>query len=66
MNVRSIINVKLLVAAIIVGIIGYVLLAVAPIDNALSWTVAPFVLVFCYLVMIPLAVLLKKANVENN
>jgi hypothetical protein len=56
------INVKLLIVAIIVGIAGYIMLGVAPIDNQLSWTVAPFILVFCYLVLIPLAVLYRKSE----
>jgi hypothetical protein len=65
MNISLIINVPLLISAIALGIIGYVLLGIAPIDNTLSWTIAPFVLVFCYLVMIPLAVLTKKAKADE-
>lgn len=65
MNISSMVNVPLLVSAIIVGIVGYVLLGIAPVDNHLSWTVAPFVLVISYLVLIPLAVLTKKPKNEN-
>jgi uncharacterized membrane protein SirB2 len=59
------INVKLLLIAAVVAIIGYILLGVAPIDNQISWTIAPIVLVICYLVLIPLAILTQKAKVEE-
>lgn len=65
MNISSVVNIPLLIFAVIVGIIGYVFLGVAPVDNTLSWTIAPFVLVICYLVLIPLAVITKKAKDKN-
>ena len=65
MNMGSMINIPMLISAVIVGIVGYMLLGVAPVDNPLSWTVAPFVLVLSYLVMMPLALLTKKAKTEN-
>jgi len=65
MNIGSMINIPMLISAVIVGIVGYMLLGVAPVDNPLSWTVAPFVLVLSYLVMMPLALLTKKAKAEN-
>ena len=65
MNIRSIINVPLLLIATIVMIAGYVLLGIAPIDNHLSWTLAPIVLVVCYLVLIPLAIVTQKTEVKE-
>ncbi len=65
MNISSMVNIPMLISAVIAGIIGYVLLGVAPVDNPLSWTVAPFVLVFCYLLMIPLAVITKKSESKD-
>jgi hypothetical protein len=64
MNISSMINIPLLISAVVVTIVGYMLLGVAPVDNQLSWTVAPFVLVIGYLVLIPLAVLTKKPKGE--
>jgi len=60
------ISVKALAAAIIVGICGYIMLGIAPVDNPLSWSVAPVILVFCYLVLIPLSVLLKKPKTAKS
>ena len=65
MNVKSMISVEMLIAAVVVGICGYILLGVAPVDNTLSWSLAPIILVFCYLVLIPLSVLLKKPKTES-
>jgi len=65
MNIRTMINIPMLVSAIVVVIIGYIFLGTPPVDNPLSWTVAPFVLVLGYLVMIPLAMLTKKSKAEN-
>ena len=63
MNIRSLINVELLIAAITVGIFGYIMLGVAPVDNPISWSVAPCIIVFCYLVLIPFSVLRKKNKI---
>jgi|GEM_PF-1895678 len=65
MNLKSMISVEMLIAAIVVGVCGYILLGIAPVDNPLSWSVAPVILVFCYLVLIPLSVLLKKPKTEG-
>jgi membrane protein YdbS with pleckstrin-like domain len=65
MNIRSIINVPLLLIATVVMIAGYVLLGIAPIDNHLSCTIAPIVLVVCYLVLIPLAIVTQKTEVKE-
>ena len=65
MNISSMVNIPMLISAVVVAIIGYILLGTPPVDNHLSWTIAPFVLVLSYLVMIPLALLTKKAKAEN-
>lgn len=64
MNIGSIINIPLLISAVIVGVVGYILLGIAPVDNHLSWTVAPFVLFLAYVVLIPFAVLAKKPKAD--
>jgi hypothetical protein len=50
------INVKLFAVSIVVLIIGYVLLAQGPVNNPLSKTVAPIILVTTYCVLIPIAI----------
>jgi len=65
MNVKSIINVPLLIIAVIVGVIGYIFLSVAPIDSLLSWTIAPIVLIVCYLILIPLAIIKRPKNEKS-
>jgi len=67
MNVRAIINVPLLIIAVIVGVIGYIFLSAAPVDNPLSWTIAPIVLVIFYLVLIPIAIIKRpKGEKKEN
>jgi len=66
MNVKSIINVPLLIIAVIVGVAGYIFLSVAPVDSLLSWTIAPIVLIVCYLVLIPLAIIKRPKNEKNS
>ncbi|MCL2845458.1 MAG: hypothetical protein FWE23_08420 [Chitinivibrionia bacterium] len=65
MNIKSIINVPLLIIAVIVGIIGYIFLSIAPIDSVFSWTIAPIVLVVFYLVLIPLAIIKRPKNEKS-
>jgi uncharacterized membrane protein len=52
-------NITFLMVGILVIVIGYVLLAQGPVDNVLSITVAPFLLVISYCVLIPVAIILK-------
>jgi hypothetical protein len=42
---------------ICLAILGMYLLSLAPVDNAISLNVAPFVLAFAYLVVIPVGIL---------
>jgi hypothetical protein len=50
-------NFKILALSIALLVIGYVLLGQGPVDNPLSLSVAPVILVFTYIVMFPLAIL---------
>lgn len=52
-------NVKLLLIAIALLVVGYVLLGQGPVDNPLSKTVAPIILVAVYCVLIPYAIMAK-------
>jgi len=58
---------NILIIGITVVLLGiaYVLLAQGPVDNPLSISVAPFILVGCYCVLIPVAILLKDKNEEK-
>ncbi len=58
----SSINVKLFAASIIVLIIGYVLLAQGPVENPLSKSVAPIILVVSYCVLIPISIVFSGKN----
>jgi len=51
--------------AILLLIVGFFLLGQKPADNSLALNVAPFVLLFAYLVVIPWS-LWKGANDEEN
>ncbi|MBD3314705.1 MAG: hypothetical protein GF344_02870 [Chitinivibrionales bacterium] len=60
-------NFKVLWFSIALLAVGYVLLAQGPVYNPLSWTVAPLILVFVYIVLLPLSVLGgRKAKKEED
>ena len=52
-------NVRLFLIGCLVIATGFVLLAQGPVDNPLSLTYAPFLLVIGYCVLIPVAIILK-------
>lgn len=52
-------NVILVTLGVILLLVGFFCLGIGPADNPISLTVAPLVLVFAYLVVIPLGILLK-------
>lgn len=52
-------NLKILAAGIVLLVLGYVLLAQGPVDNHLSWSVAPVVLILTYCVILPLSIIVK-------
>lgn len=52
-------NLTLYVAGLAVLIIGYILLSIGPWENPLSRSAAPLVLLIGYLVLFPLAIMIK-------
>jgi hypothetical protein len=52
----STINLKLFAVSLIVLVVGYVLLAQGPVNNPLSKSVAPIILVTTYCVLIPISI----------
>jgi uncharacterized membrane protein len=52
-------NIKLFLVSIIGLIIGYILLGQGPVDNPLSLSVAPVILVLVYCVLIPYAIIAR-------
>ena len=54
------INVILFIVGIIVLIVGFKLVAISPWDNPLSRSVAPVVLLIGYVVIFPLAIMLRS------
>jgi uncharacterized membrane protein HdeD (DUF308 family) len=51
---------------IVVIAIGYILLAQGPVDNPLSLSFAPFLLIGGYCVIIPIALLLKDKDTASD
>lgn len=59
---------KLLGISIALLVIGYILLGQGPVDNHLSWSVAPAILVIVYCILIPLTIIYrgkKSTSVEK-
>lgn len=52
-------HIAVLISGIALVVLGYILLAQGPIDNPLSLSFAPFLLVGGYCVIIPVALILK-------
>jgi hypothetical protein len=53
-------NFKLLAAGLVLVVVGYILLGQGPVNNPLSTSVAPVVLVIAYCVIIPLSIVTGK------
>ena len=58
-------NYKLFGVSVALLVVGYILLGQGPIDNPLSKSVAPVVLVFTYLVMFPWAILAREKEPKD-
>jgi hypothetical protein len=58
-------NFKLLGLSILFLVVGYILLGQGPVENPLSWTVAPIILVCVYCIFIPWAILAKENKTEE-
>jgi hypothetical protein len=50
-------NILLIAFGLLLLVIGYVCLAQGPAENPVSLTVAPIILIFAYLVVIPIGIL---------
>ena len=61
-------NIKLFLASIAGLIIGYILLGQGPVNNPLSRSVAPVILVVVYCILIPYAIIArdKKDSAEQD
>ncbi len=57
-------NLYLLSAGIIGIVVAFILMAQPPVDGFLSRTLAPVILVICYLIIIPMAIMYGKKK-EN-
>jgi len=62
----STINVKLFAISIVALVVGYVLLAQGPVNNSLTKSVAPVILVISYCVLIPLSIVLSSKNKDKS
>jgi hypothetical protein len=60
-------NIKLFGVCLALLVLGYVLLGQGPVDNPLSKTIAPIILVLVYCALIPYAILAgsKDASKDN-
>jgi hypothetical protein len=58
-------NIICLIISCILLIGGYILLAQGPVDNPISISFAPFILVGCYCIFIPAAIILKDKKEEK-
>lgn len=61
----STINVKLFAVSIAALVIGYVLLAQGPVNNPLSKSVAPIILVATYCLLIPISIVFSGKSKEK-
>ncbi|MEG8946909.1 hypothetical protein [Rosettibacter firmus] len=59
-------NSILLIAGLVLLSIGYFLMAQGPWYSYLSLSISPIILLFAYLVVIPLSIIIKKRNTKNS
>jgi hypothetical protein len=59
-------NLKLFGVCAVLLTIGYILLGQGPVENPLSKTIAPVVLIVVYCVLIPYAILAKSKDESGN
>lgn len=55
-------NILLIALGLLLLVVGYVCLAQGPAENPVSLTVAPIILIFAYLVVIPIGILWGSKN----
>jgi len=51
-------NIALLIVGVLVIVVGFIMLAQGPVDGVKSMTVAPLLLTFGYVVVVPAAILI--------
>jgi len=56
----------MLIGTLTLIVVGYILLAQGPVDNPLSISVAPVILVISYCVFIPVAIMAKGKGKKEN
>jgi hypothetical protein len=59
-------NILIVTLGVLLLVLGFFCLAQGPADNPISLTVAPLILVFAYLVVIPLGILLGSKKKKEN
>lgn len=59
-------NLRLLGLSVALLVVGFVLLGRGPIDNPVSETVAPLVLVFVYCILLPMTIMAREKNDDND
>ncbi|MBD3421693.1 MAG: hypothetical protein GF398_16375 [Chitinivibrionales bacterium] len=59
-------NFKLFGLGLALLLVGYILLGQGPVENHLSWSAAPFILVVTYCVIFPLAILVNGKKEEKS
>ncbi len=55
-------NLIVLIIGLVVIVIGYIFLSTGPYDSTASLTIAPLLLVLGYLVLIPLAIVIRDSR----
>jgi hypothetical protein len=58
-------NLKLFAISLALLILGYVFLAQGPVENPISKTIAPLIIVGVYCVLIPIAIMAKGSNTKK-
>ena len=65
-NIFSARQITVFLIGIALIVVGYIMLAQGPVDNPLSLTVAPFLLIGGYCVIIPVALILKDKTPDTS
>ena len=60
MKFEKIVNIPLILLSIVLLIVGYVMLGTGPVDSFVSMNIAPVILVFTYVILIPVSFIIKK------
>ena len=60
MRGRDLINMPLLLVSIMLLVLGYILLGQGPVDSVGSWKIAPVLLIFVYIFLLPFTVFLQR------